>query len=347
MALALPFESIVRDAWRDYDASREIRDVADISARVSTNHVYRLRLADRSLVIAKLSYFGRFEHFRRDHAIINALATNLPAPYDDFLARSLVKGSELYVYRHRDGLIDAWVVFYRPVRVRERPPRRFPDDEIDVLAGEFARFHRACSNVRHTLPPSGKTGLSDVADLEAELDTPEGRFQFRGYETLIREHCDAFRAEAARLELPGMAKIPVFVDWNVGNFSLTSTGHFYSRWDYDWFRISSRMMDFYFIARLVSDRGDRTVFTYDVDVLGGERFVRFLRAYHEVFPLTRAELELLREVYRFFLLQYVVHDGRYFFHEIFATRLLAHALEEGLPSVARFDPEPLAEALGL
>ena len=347
MTRTIPFEAIVRDAWRDYDASRELRDVTDVSARVSTNHVYRLRLADRSTVIAKLSYFGRFEHFRADHAIINALATNLPAPYDNLLARSLVKGGGLYVYRHRDAHLDAWVVFYRPVRVRERPPRRFADEEVDVLAGEFARLHDACALVRHTLPPSGKTGLTDVADLEAQLDRPEGRFTFRGYEGLIREHCAAFRRETARLGLAEVTRIPVFVDWNIGNFSVTPTGHFYSRWDYDWFRISSRMMDFYFAARLVSDRGDQTVFTYDVDVLAGERFERFLRAYHEVSPLTRVELELLREVYRFFLLQYVVHDGRYFFHKIFAERLLAHTLHTGLPSVGRFDPEPLAAALGL
>ena len=77
------------------------------------------------------------------------------------------------------------------------------------------------------------------------------------------------------------------------------------------------------------------------------RFIRFLQRYHAEFPLQANEVELLGEVYRFFLLNYVIKDGRYFFHEIFATKLIAEALSEGLASVERFDPTPLLEALEL
>ena len=344
---AVSFVDIVRAAWSDYDGSRAIASLTDISAQVSTNHVWRIRLEDRTTVVAKLSYFGRFEHFREEHAIINALANNLPAPFEDFLARSLVKGRELYVYRHTDAAVDAWVVFYRPVKVRERMPRRLDEDQIDQLAVEFASFHRACHRVRNTLPPSSKTAMSDVEHLLELLETPQGKFEYRGYEALIREHGDAFRQNTTRLGADALPRIPVFVDWNIGNFSVTPTGRFYSRWDYDWFRISSRVMDFYFAARVVSERGDRTVFTYDLDVFHEPRFVRFLRRYHEVYALEERELLLLGEVYRFFLLNYVVKDGRYFFHELYATKLLAEALEVGLPSVARFEGERLVgEVLG-
>ena len=347
MPTYLPFVDIVSAAWAAYDDSRPIVSVTDISAQVSTNHVYRLKLADGSLIVGKLSYFGQYEHFVEDHQIINALSNNLPSPFENFLSRSLMKGNRLYVYRHHTEVLDAWVVFYRPIKTRDRLPRRLSEDLITQLAVELATFHRACYRVRHTLPPSSKTGNTDIDHLLAILDTPAGRHEYRGYEQMLREQCADFRESSERLVLRDMPKIPVFVDWNIGNFSVTATGRFFSRWDYDWFRISSRMMDFYFIARVVSEVGDRTVFSYGIDVLMEDRFVLFLKAYHEVFPLTANELELLREVYRFFILNYVIKDGRYFFHELFATKLQAEAFETYLPSVSRFDASRLKAALGV
>jgi len=341
----ISFLDIVRAAWADYDSSRQIASVVDISAQVSTNHVYRIRLTDRTTIVGKLSYFGKYEHFVEDHSIINALANNLPAPFEDFLARSLVKGRELYVYRHQEATLDAWVVFYRPVKVRERMPKRLDEDQIEQFATEFAHFHQACYRVRNTLPAAFKTAAADVEHLLELLETPERRFEFRGYESLIREHCALFTANTQNFVLDDLERIPVFVDWNIGNFSITPTGRFYSRWDYDWFRMSTRVLDFYFASRVVSDRGDRSTFIYDVDVLTEPRFVQFLKRYHEIYPLTEAELMLLGEAYRFFLLNYVIKDGRYFFHELFATKLLAEALEFGLPSVDNFDPRPLIDAV--
>ena len=347
MPAYLPFPEIVSAAWADYDGTRAIVSVTDISAMVSTNHVYRIRLADGGDVVGKLSYFGRYEHFVEDHQIINTLSNNLPSPFENFLSRSLMKDNRLYVYRHRDELLDAWVVFYRPIKTRDTLPRRLSEDQIMQLAVEMASFHQACARVRHTLPKSSKTGDTDIEQLLGIMETPAGRHEFRGFEDDLRRHCAGFRESADRLVLAEMPKIPVFVDWNIGNFSVTATGRLFSRWDYDWFRISSRMMDFYFLARVCSDVGDRTVFSYGIDVLMEPRFVTFLRAYHEVYPLTAPELELLREVYRFFILNYVVKDGRYFFHELFATKLQAEAFATYLPSVERFDASPLLKALDL
>ena len=106
----IDFTSIVRGAWEAYDNTREISGIVDISAKVSTNYVFKITFKDRTIIIAKLSYFGKFEHFVEDHTIINSLSNNLPAPFENLLARSLMKGNSLFVYRFQNDLLDAWVV---------------------------------------------------------------------------------------------------------------------------------------------------------------------------------------------------------------------------------------------
>ena len=124
MQRIIDFTEIVRQAWVGYDHSREIKSIDDISAKVSTNHVYRVKFEDEGTIIAKLSYFGRYDHFLEDHTIINALAINLPSPYQNFLARSLTKHGNLYAYRYHDSSLDAWVVFYNPIRVARKPAKK-------------------------------------------------------------------------------------------------------------------------------------------------------------------------------------------------------------------------------
>ncbi|MCG8374083.1 MAG: hypothetical protein MI700_11135 [Balneolales bacterium] len=341
------FNQIVREAWEHYDPSREIVRIVDVSAKVSTNHVYRITLKDRNFIIAKLSYFGKYEHFLEDHTIINSLSNNLPFPYENFLARSLMKGNELFVYRFQDDMVNAWVVFYRPVKTKTKLPRRLDEDQIKRFANEAARFHIACTSIRYTLPKSSKTMLVDIQDLTDLLDTEPGRFAFREHLDLIYEQCEMFIQNYTALDAGSMDRIPVFVDWNIGNFSVTPGLKLYSRWDYDWFRMSSRIMDFYFFSRVVSDAGDRTVFTYNMDVLTQDRFLLFLKTYHNKFPLTENEILFLKECYRFFLLNYVVKYGNYFFHEVFARKLQKEAFETHLPSIEKeFKPKPLLSASG-
>ncbi len=107
----IDFTTIVKEAWQDYDNTREIIRIVDISAKVSTNYVYRVTFSDGNFIIAKLSYFGKYEHFVEDHSIIDTLSNNLPAPFENFLARALAKGNFLYVYRFQNEILDAWVVF--------------------------------------------------------------------------------------------------------------------------------------------------------------------------------------------------------------------------------------------
>ena len=342
------FLTIVRDAWKAYDASRPIKAVSDISAMVSTNHVYKVDLEYGSPVIAKLSYFGRYEHFVEDHSIINALSNNLPAPFENFLSRSLFKSNQLFVHRHRDRDLDVWVVFYRPIKIEKMLPKRLEESHIQSLGRQFALFHHACKQVRNTLPASSKTLQSDLDHLLEILESDYGKYEHRGNIDTIKLHIDSFQEEMAKYPLNEEEKIPVFVDWNIGNFSIDKENKLFSRWDYDWFRISHRIMDFYFLSRICSDVGDRTVFSYNVGTLNEDRFLLFLKSYHEIYPLTEADIRQLKEVYRFFILNYVIKDGRYFFHEVYASKLQREAYLEYLPSISNgFKAERILKALGI
>ncbi len=344
----IDFTTIVKYAWMAYDGSREIKSISDISAKVSTNHVYKVVFTNDSFVIAKLSYFGRYEHFVEDHTIINVLANNLPDPFENFLARSLIQGNELFVHRFTNNLIDAWVVFYKPVKINKQLPRRLDEKQITVLGGQMALFHKACAQVKNTLPPASKTLGADLEHLLEILASDFGKYEHRSYSEEIKKQCNLFFENTAKLDFGSLERIPVFVDWNIGNFSVTRSTKLFSRWDYDWFRMASRVMDFYFLSRVVSDVGDRTVFTYNVGPMMEDRFILFLKAYHKVNPLSVTEIHFLKEVYRFFILNYVIKDGRYFFHEIYATKLQLEAYQSYFPSIDRdFDAEKLIRALNL
>lgn len=342
----IDFVSIVTAAWHDYDSSREIKKVSDISAMVSTNHVYKIDLVNKDFIIAKLSYFGKFEHFVEDHSIINVLANNLPAPFENFLSRSLIKANQLFVHRYTDEKIDAWVVFYRPIRIQKSLPRRLDESHIKAMGKQFALFHKACLQVKNTLPPSSKTLQTDLDHLLEILKTDDGKYEHRGNIDTIKRHCEVFYEEMQKYPLDDSQKIPVFVDWNIGNFSIDGRKRLYSRWDYDWFRSSHRILDFYFLSRIVSNIGDRTIFTYNIGTLNEDRFLLFLKSYHKIYPLTEPEIRQLKEAYRFFILNYVIKDGRYFFHEVYATKLQREAFMEHLPSIEKgFDAEKILKEL--
>lgn len=344
----IDFTSIVKEAWQAYDNTREIVRIVDISAKVSTNYVFKITFSDRNFIIAKLSYFGKYEHFVEDHTIINSLSNNLPAPFENLLARSLMKGNSLFVYRFQNEILDAWVVFYRPITIKKRLPRRLNDEEIVKLGEQVALLHKACHSIRNTLPASSKTLKVDVDHLLRILETDYGKYEHRMHLDDIRKQSDLFIENMQLLKADEFDKIPVFIDWNIGNFSVTSSFKLFSRWDYDWFRMGSRMLDFYFLSRVVSDIGDKTVFSYNVGPLMEERFLRFLKAYHDIYPLTEPEVRFLKEAYRFFILNYVIKDGRHFFHEIFATKLQKEAYYKYLPSIDKeFNSDIILKALNL
>ena len=338
----LDYETIVRYAWMSYDSSRIISKIVDISAKVSTNHVFRVTLKDRSMIIAKVSFFGTFEAFSEDHQIIQALGNNLPIPHERLLARSLMKGNKLFIHRVQNEDMDAWVVFYLPIKIRQKLPKILSEHEIICLAKEIAHLHKSCTTIRNTLPQSKKTLRSEMLDLIDYFTHQKKEPLITEYKDKILAHCNSFLTISKALHVDDLPSIPIFVDWNIGNFSVNGTKLF-SRWDYDWFRMSTRMMDFYFLSRVVSSRGDRTVFTYDIEPLIGDRFIRFLHVYNLHFPITRADILLLKECYRFFLLNYVLRHGQYFFSTNFATKLQQEVLEMHLDKIDQYDFNELAD----
>jgi hypothetical protein len=337
---------IIRKAWEGYDASRTIRSIEDISANVSTNKVFRITFEDDDIIIAKLSSFGQYDYFKEDHRIIQSLSNNLLYPYENFLARSLLKNNRVYIYRYRHGKTDAWVVFYNPTRIMERMPRRLEESHIRKLAQQAAKFHKACSRASKILPKSSKTMRKDINSLLEQVQQDEASFGTRTQVDQLKYHCDLYLKGRAKYAANTFETIPVFIDWNIGNFSVTNKQEFYSRWDYDWFRMSNRVMDFYFFSRAVSNVGDRTVFSYYITTLMEDRFIIFLQEYHKLNPLTANEIGFMKEAYRFFILNYVIKDGKHFFHEQYAEKLQQEAYDIYLPSVERdFDAKKILDAL--
>lgn len=348
MNLAIDYKSIILKGWNEYNPIRKIDTIEDVSANVSTNKVFRILFDDNSNIMVKVSNFGKFENFKEDHTIINVMANNLEYPYDLFLSSSLMKNDELFLYKYEDPAIDIWMVFYRVVRIKNKLPKRLDESQIRILGSELAKFHKVCYTMTPVLPESSKTLQKDIHTLLRRLQKDGSELKFNGYNKLIKEHCDLFLENAEKLELHSFPKIPVFVDWNIGNFSVCDNGTFFSRWDYDWFRMSTRIMDFYSFSRVVSDIGDKTDFSYTSTQLNEDRFILFLKEYHKVFPLTKNEILFMKEAYRFFILNYVINNGKYFFNDAYAKKLQGEAFEIHLPQLdTLFHPDVILEALGI
>ena len=340
--------TIIKKAWEGYDASKQIRSIDDISAMVSTNRVFKVTFDDGDMVIAKLSYFGKYEYFKEDHRIIHSLSNNLLYPFENLLSKSLLKNNRVYTYRYKHDKTDAWVVFYNPTRIFERMPRILEERHIRKLGQQIGKFHKACARAKNVLPKASKTLRTDIYALQQQLEINEKQFGTAMQADFLKYHCELFLKNRSKYNVQSFEIIPVFIDWNIGNFSVYPNLELYSRWDYDWFRMSYRILDFYFLSRVVSSGGDKTVFSYFIDPMMEDRFIIFLEEYHKVNPLTANEIRFLKETYRFFILNYVIRNGKYFFAPQYAKKLQAEAFEIYLPSVDRdFNPEKIIEALGL
>jgi Ser/Thr protein kinase RdoA (MazF antagonist) len=341
---------ILLAAWEAFADWRKLTAIEEISATVSTNRVYRLVLSDKKELIAKVSSYGAFVHFRQDHERINQWSALLRySRYRKFLANVVERDGKVFTFKqgHR------WVVFYYKVDFYDLLPRVLSDSEVIAFGRELALFHRASRWAGERLPPSLKTVGSDIADLYDSFDDPEWR-RTRGIssseELMLARNCDAFLESSDALGFHSWPKLPILIDWNTGNFSVGYEGDgfkLFSRWDYDWFRIEPRVFDFYFASRVVRGSGDQTVFSYTTGPLLEGRFITFLKAYHATLPLTESELLYLKEAYRFFVLNYVVHSGEHFFRPSIWQRLSREALSEYLPSLPDLDLRPLVdEVLG-
>ena len=92
-------------------------------------------------------------------------------------------------------------------------------------------------------------------------------------------------------------------------------------------------MDFYFLSRVCSQQGDSTLFTYSPLPLMEKRFMLFLKSYHKIYPLKNDDFLLIPEMYRFFILNYVIKDGFRFFNKNIAQKLIKDSVNLYLPNI--------------
>jgi hypothetical protein len=341
--------AVIDTAWDDYGDPRRLVGVCELSAMVSTNRVYQLTLDDGSTAIAKVSNYGSFFLFAEDHDRLHRCHALLQGGrYEHFLADSLTTGGRPYFWY--DG--EMWAVLYNEVPVRDRLPRVLTPDQIDNLADEVAAFHRSCAEIAPLVPPTSKTIKSDAIHLLDLVSEHHDSARFgldRSRLDIVRRHTHRFLVAVLESGYDYWQRIPVLIDWNLGNFSVEfdENGRFslFSRWDYDWFRIESRLLDFYFLSRVSSRTGDKTRFTYGAHTLLEPRFRRFLAAYHRSFPLSDEEVLFLKETYRFFLLNYVVREGAHFFRYDIWQHLLHDVVDVHLPALDDLDLTPLLTEL--
>jgi Ser/Thr protein kinase RdoA (MazF antagonist) len=335
-------------AWAEYGDARNIVGADEVSANVSTNRVYRLHLDDGSTVISKVSSYGSYFLFVEDHEQLERCATHLRTTrFAGMLADIWCRNGRIFTWYDQ----HMWAVFYDDVPRGESLPRVLDSHQIANLATEMAEFHLACTEIAPHLPSASKTIKSDAIHL---LDLLESPFATRNFELppeaigVLWKHTHHFLERLVAVGYDEWPKIPILIDWNLGNFSVEplADGSFrlFSRWDYDWFRVEPRLLDFYFLSRVSSSTGDRTRFTYGPHTLVEPSFLGFLAAYRSVFPMTPDEVAFLPEVYRFFILNYVVREGARFFRHDLCTQFRQDAVRSYLPALDRLDLSPLLGA---
>jgi hypothetical protein len=343
-------EAVVHAAWSDFGDERRIVQLVEVSAMVSTNRVYRLVLEDDSRIIAKVSSYGSYFLFAEDHDRIHRCSVLLAGgDHEHLLAEALTQdGERPYIWY--DGSV--WAIFYVEVDSRHRLPRILDDQQVGNLAEEIARFHKACASIAPLVPLTSKSIKSDAIHL-LELVSDRhaaSRFSLDAVQlATVRQHTHEFLCRLEEIRYDYWPKMPVLIDWNLGNFSVEGDGErfrLYSRWDYDWFRIDARHLDFYFLSRVSSRTGDRTRFTYGAHTLLEPRFRRFLGVYHRIFPLGEDEVLFLKDAYRFFLLNYVVREGEHFFRRDIWQHLQQEVVDVHLPALDKLDLRPLLDELG-
>lgn len=347
---SLRFEGLVRQAWNERKDGPSIEWIRDISASVSTNRVFMVGLSDGHELVAKTTCYGSYVHFRQDHRIVMQWRRRMAATrYRDFLA-PVLSDEEGDAFTRKLG--GVWITFYQKAPFYDFLPPVLSNDQVACLGSEMAHFHQASRRAAPQLLSSWKSMGSDVATLFDLVDSAsfcEERNFPKNAGPILQAQCDQFLTNAEKLGYQSFKKIPVLVDWNIGNFSvglLEDGFRFYSRWDYDWLRVEPRTLDFYFCARVVRAEGDQDTFSYNVAPFFDERFVQFLRAYHHVAPLEDEEVLFLKEAYRFFLLNYVIRIGEHFFRRSICRRLQQEAFDNYFPTLQSTSFAPLLKAIG-
>ncbi|MSW20792.1 MAG: hypothetical protein F2873_07815 [Actinobacteria bacterium] len=194
-----PHQIAVVSAWGELGDPRKIVVIQEVSAFVSTNHVYRVVLDDGHAVIGKVSNYGSYFLFAEDHDRLHACSVGLSGTrFEGMLADILTKDDRPYTWY--DGSL--WVAFYREVERRESLPAVLSGAEVENFGREMAEFHKASAAIAPSLPPSSKSIKSDAIHLLELLESP---FAPRNYglppERIgrLRRHTHEFLMELERI----------------------------------------------------------------------------------------------------------------------------------------------------
>jgi len=341
-------EQLVRKAWTEYGADGAIVDLVEVSAHVSTNRVFRVVFNNGSHIVAKISSYGSYFLFAEDHDRLFTSTKLLKGTrWENFLAEVLSRDGHAYTWY--DG--QYWVAFYTDVERASQLPPILNSEQIKNLAREVADFHRHCSRISRQLPATSNSVKGDAIHLLDQLSHEFAAEHFglsHDEIEIAKRSTHEFLLHLEKIRFDEWEKIPILVDWNLGNFSIQRNDAgftLFSRWDYDWFRIDTRMLDFYFLSRVSSETGDRTSFTYSPHTLVEPRFLEFLKEYNSVFALSKRELMFLPWAYRFFILNYVIREGSKFFREDISTKFRKDAARLYLPMLDQFDASALLTAI--
>ncbi len=342
----------VRDAWANFDDARLIEKFTEVSAHVSTNRVFRLEMSDNSNLIAKVSSYGSYFQFAEDHDRLARCSAQLSGGrWSGFLAEVLSKNGRPYTWYDE----SCWAVFYTDVQ-QHSLPRILTDQDVVSLAEEIAEFHLACSMIAPSLPPTSNSVKGDAVhlyDLLRESQAPQNFGLEKSDISILQRSTHDLLLHLEKVHYDEWLRIPILVDWNLGNFSVQApqsdsnrSFRLSTRWDYDWFRVESRLLDFYFLSRVSSRTGDKTQFSYSSHTFTEPRFLKFLAAYHRIYPLSTTEIEFLPFAYRFFLLNYVIREGARFFRPDLCAQFRRDTAREHLGSSARLDLSELLKIVG-
>ncbi len=334
----------VLDAWASFGDARSITNFDEVSAHVSTNRVFRITLSDNVRLIAKVSSYGSYFQFAEDHdRLARCSALLRGGRWSGFLAEVLTKNDRPFTWY--DGA--CWAVFYTDVQGDTGLPRILDDTDVVSLASQIAEFHLACAAISPSLPPTSNSIKGDAIHLYDLLRDAEAMSHYSLDSlsiTTLQRYTHDLLLHLEKVHYDEWTRIPILVDWNLGNFSVRpnpqhggSSFEFSTRWDYDWFRIESRLLDFYFLSRVSSRTGDKTQFSYSAHTLTEPRFVKFIAAYHQVYPLSKTEIEFLPFAYRFFILNYVIREGARFFRPDLCAQFRRDAAHHYLVESERLD----------
>ncbi len=320
---------IVRKAWQVINPG-QIESSANLSRNVSTNSVYRIVYDGGKTLICKVSGYGTFEHFLEDHmALIDWRQAMAGTRFENLLAEPIAENNHFYAYTH-DG---TWVSFYRELESTHMLPAILSDTQIKCLAREMAELHHITEEKSMPHMEPAKSLESDTMVLWRSLDN-EYYIDHLGLKVkeadFLKKQCETLLNNLEKLHYHKLHRMPVLVDWNLGNFGVDKTeGDFtmLGRWDYDWFRFEPSVMDFYFLSRVVRSEGDKTDFSYVPYHLVEDRFILFLSEYTKIRQLPIEEYRFMREAYRFFILNYVIKDGQNFFRADIYRRLRDEVVE--------------------